>query len=80
MSTQAANWLGGRSLEGYEWRDGDWMRAGLRERAGAADQHLRMHPGSWRRDYGRTPQFLNWREIADERIPYLSTWVTPTSS
>jgi 1,4-alpha-glucan branching enzyme len=29
-----------------------------------------VHPGSWRRDYNREPQFLNWREIADELIPY----------
>ena len=30
-----------------------------------------VHPGSWRRAYDRTPQFLNWRELADELIPYV---------
>jgi 1,4-alpha-glucan branching enzyme len=59
------------ALDGYEWHDADWIDARR-----TAPHHLQpiniyeVHPGSWRRDYGREPQFLNWREIADELIPY----------
>ncbi len=59
------------SLDGYEWHDAGWIDARK-----TAPHHLQpvniyeVHPGSWRRDYGREPQFLNWREIADELIPY----------
>ena len=59
------------ALDGYEWHDADWIDA--RE---TAPHHLQpiniyeVHPGSWRRDYDREPQFLNWRELADELIPY----------
>jgi 1,4-alpha-glucan branching enzyme len=60
------------SLEGHTWGDGDWM-----QRRAAGDPLTRpinvyeLHPGSWRRDYARTPPFLNWRELADELIPYV---------
>jgi 1,4-alpha-glucan branching enzyme len=59
------------TLEGYEWQDAAWMQA----RAAAdplktAISIYELHPASWRRDYQRTPQFLDWREIADELIPY----------
>jgi 1,4-alpha-glucan branching enzyme len=60
------------SLEGHDWGDGDWM-----QRRAAGDPLTRpiniyeLHPGSWRRDYARTPPFLNWRELADELIPYV---------
>jgi 1,4-alpha-glucan branching enzyme len=60
------------SLEGHEWGDDEWMSA-----RAATDPLKRpiniyeLHPGSWRRDYRRTPQFLNWRELADEVIPYV---------
>ncbi len=59
------------SLEGYEWHDAAWIDA--RKSAPHHQQPINIyevHPGSWRRDYGREPQFLNWREIADELIPY----------
>ena len=59
------------SLDGYEWHDADWIDA--RKSAPHHQQPINIyevHPGSWRRDYGREPQFLNWREIADELIPY----------
>ena len=62
------------SLDGYEWHDQAWLEAR------ATANHTRnpvnvyeVHPGSWRRAYDRTPQFLNWRELADELIPYVKT-------
>jgi 1,4-alpha-glucan branching enzyme len=60
------------SLEGYEWHDQQWM-----EERRTADHSkcpinvYEVHPGSWKRRYGRTPPFPNWREFADELIPYL---------
>ena len=60
------------SLDGHEWGDEAWMR----DRASGNPltrpiNIYELHPGSWRRDYGRKPPFLNWRELADELIPYL---------
>src|SRR5690606_34542730 len=60
------------SLEGHEWQDRAWMeaRSGANHPANPINIY-ELHPGSWKRDYGRTPPFLNWRELADELIPYL---------
>jgi 1,4-alpha-glucan branching enzyme len=60
------------SLDGYEWHDAAWLEA----RRHADHTHnpvnvYEVHPGSWRRDYARANQFLNWRELADELIPYV---------
>ena len=59
------------SLDGYEWQDEAWMRSRPVNPLPHAINVYELHPGSWRRDYGRTPQFLNWNEIADELIPYV---------
>ena len=61
------------ALDGYEWHDQAWLEA--RARANHTRNPIsiyEVHPGSWRRDYGRTPPFLNWRELADELIPYVT--------
>jgi 1,4-alpha-glucan branching enzyme len=60
------------SLEGYEWGDAEWMRG--RAEGNPLTRPINvyeLHPGSWRCDYSRTPQFLNWRELAEQLIPYL---------
>jgi 1,4-alpha-glucan branching enzyme len=60
------------ALDGFEWHDQAWLEA--RARANHTRNPVtiyEVHPGSWRRDYGRTPPFLNWRELADELIPYV---------
>jgi 1,4-alpha-glucan branching enzyme len=72
MQLRPANCSVVASLDGYQWQDSAWMQ----ERASVNPlvrpiNIYEIHPGSWRRDYGRTPQFLNWREVADELIPYL---------
>jgi 1,4-alpha-glucan branching enzyme len=60
------------SLEGHEWGDGEWMRARAEGNPLTRPINIyELHPGSWRRDYGRSPSFLNWRELADELIPYV---------
>ncbi len=60
----------------YDWMDADW----LRQRAAFDWQHeaisiYELHVGSWRRaeseDPGRVNGFLNWRELADQLIPYV---------
>jgi 1,4-alpha-glucan branching enzyme len=59
-------------LGGYQWHDAEWLVA--RREARPHQQPINIyevHPGSWRRAYDRTPQFLNWRELADELIPYV---------
>jgi 1,4-alpha-glucan branching enzyme len=60
------------SLDGYGWNDQAWLES--RARTDHSRQPIsiyEVHPGSWRRDYERTPQFLNWRELANELIPYV---------
>jgi len=60
------------SLDGHEWQDQAWMRS--RAEGDPLERPINvyeLHPGSWRRDYDRTPPFLNWRELADELIPYV---------
>jgi 1,4-alpha-glucan branching enzyme len=59
-------------LDGHEWQDQAWM-----DDRRTADHSVRpiniyeLHPGSWQRRYERTPPFQNWRELADELIPYV---------
>jgi 1,4-alpha-glucan branching enzyme len=30
-----------------------------------------IHPGSWKRHVGESPGFLNYRELADDLVPYV---------
>ena len=61
------------SLDGYEWRDAAWMAARAHTDWSRRPVNIyELHPGSWRRHYDRSPPFLNWRELADELIPYVS--------
>ena len=58
------------SIDGYTWSDEAWMRARPRQSARASHLNIyEVHPASWRRDYARTPQFLNWREIGGRADP-----------
>jgi 1,4-alpha-glucan branching enzyme len=59
------------SLEGHAWADEAWMRSRPVNPLPHAISIYEMHPGSWRRDYARSPQFLSWQEIGDELIPYV---------
>ena len=60
------------SLDGYEWHDQAWLEARARTDHSRRPINIyEVHPGGWRRAYERTPQFLNWRELADELIPYV---------
>ncbi|MFO1393864.1 MAG: 1,4-alpha-glucan branching protein GlgB [Steroidobacteraceae bacterium] len=60
------------SLEGHDWGDQAWMEARRHARHPALPINIyELHPGSWRRRPDRTPPFPNWRELADELIPYV---------
>jgi len=60
------------SLGGHEWGDAEWMRTRAEGNPLTRPINIyELHPGSWRRDYDRTPPFLSWRELADELIPWL---------
>jgi len=56
----------------FEWNDQDWMDTR------AERQHFEqpisiyeIHPGSWKRKVGEEPGFLNYRELADDLVPYM---------
>src|SRR5690625_1523106 len=57
----------------FEWADQEWIRH--REEA---DHHnlpltiYEVHPGSWKRHVGRDPGFLSYRELGEDRVPYLT--------
>ncbi len=60
------------ALDGFEWHDAAWLEARASVNHATRPVNVyELHPGSWRRDYGRTPQFLTWGELADQLIPYL---------
>ncbi|MTI88573.1 MAG: 1,4-alpha-glucan branching protein GlgB [Balneolaceae bacterium] len=59
-------------IEGYTWGDDEWLNK--RDKQQASDQPIsiyEVHLGSWKRKAGEEPGFLNYRELADELIPYV---------
>ena len=53
----------------YQWQDEQWLA--MREKRNARDAAIsiyEVHLGSWKRDSNN--EFMNYREIADELIPY----------
>ena len=61
-------------LERYHWRDSQWMR-GRRHRQ-SLDSPVaiyEVHLGSWKRIADRElgPRWLNYRELADQLVPYV---------
>lgn len=58
---------------GYEWSDGDWLAR--RSSVPALDRPLsiyEVHLGSWRRKPEEGNRYLNYRELADELVAYVS--------
>lgn len=57
--------------EKFSWQDLDWLKSrGNKQQTDSAISIYEAHPGSWRRgDNGQ--QFLNYRELADQLIPYV---------
>ena len=57
-------------LDGYEWRDGEWMAHRCRwQPQQSAINAYEVHPGSWRRHSDGS--FYTWQELADTLIPYV---------
>ncbi len=56
----------------YKWNDAKWMKA--RENTAHHEKPVsiyEIHPGSWKRKVGEDPGFLNYRELADDLVPYV---------
>ncbi|MBA6383239.1 1,4-alpha-glucan branching protein GlgB [Colwellia sp. BRX10-9] len=55
--------------DNYLWQDQDWLdKREKRNSRNAAISIYEVHLGSWRRD--KNNEFLNYRQIADQLIPY----------
>jgi 1,4-alpha-glucan branching enzyme len=58
--------------DSYKWSDKKWV-----EKRGDHQHHNRpisvyeLHPGSWKRHVGQDPGFLNYRELAEDLVPYV---------
>jgi 1,4-alpha-glucan branching enzyme len=61
-----------KDIEDYTWKDEKWLKT--RQEKQSYDQPIsiyELHLGSWRRKVGDSPGFLNYRETADQLVPYL---------
>lgn len=56
--------------ESYEWQDDIWQTREHTQKHKEALSFYELHAGSWRRN--ENGDFLNYRELADQLIPYLS--------
>ncbi len=53
----------------YQWKDQKWQDRPITEKRKEALSFYELHAGSWRRD--EHGQFLNYRDLADQLVPYL---------
>lgn len=53
----------------YQWQDLAWQERPVTEKRKEALSFYELHAGSWRR--GENGRFLNYRELADQLVPYL---------
>ena len=65
-------------ISGFEWTDGEWLKYRKRSVQGDVEPAYAMplniyeiHLGSWRTRGGKNGVPLNYREIADQLIPYM---------
>ncbi|MBY5946285.1 1,4-alpha-glucan branching protein GlgB [Photobacterium rosenbergii] len=54
----------------YDWQDSAWQSRPVTAKHQQALSFYELHAGSWRKN--AQGEFLNYRELADELIPYLS--------
>ncbi|GMQ49383.1 1,4-alpha-glucan branching protein GlgB [Vibrio sp. 10N] len=54
----------------YDWQDSSWQQRPVTEKRKEALSFYELHAGSWKRN--NNGDFLNYRELADELIPYLT--------
>lgn len=55
--------------QGYQWQDEAWQTRAVTEKRREALSFYELHAGSWKR--GEDGRFLNYRELADQLVPYL---------
>lgn len=55
--------------ENYQWQDDKWQTRPVTEKRKEALSFYELHVGSWKR--GPDHEFLNYRELADQLVPYL---------
>ncbi|MFZ3329113.1 MAG: 1,4-alpha-glucan branching protein GlgB [Candidatus Acidiferrales bacterium] len=61
-----------RNIDGYQWKDRPWMESrALRDWLHSPMTIYELHAGSWRRKPAEGNRWLNYRELADELIPYV---------
>ncbi|MDA9557406.1 1,4-alpha-glucan branching protein GlgB [Vibrio sp.] len=53
----------------YQWNDAKWQQRPVSEKRSEALSFYELHVGSWKRD--QNGEFLNYRDLADELVPYL---------
>ncbi|MHC6529819.1 1,4-alpha-glucan branching protein GlgB [Vibrio proteolyticus] len=53
----------------YQWHDANWQSRPISEKRKQALSFYELHAGSWKRD--DNGDFLNYRQLADQLIPYL---------
>ncbi|MGX9416433.1 1,4-alpha-glucan branching protein GlgB [Vibrio sp. WJH972] len=53
----------------YQWTDKEWQNRAVTEKRKQALSFYELHVGSWKR--GENNEFLTYRELADELVPYL---------
>jgi len=62
-----------RELETYRWRDGAWLEQRRQKQGpGAPLSFYEVHLGSWRRKPEEDHRWLNYRELADELVDYVT--------
>jgi 1,4-alpha-glucan branching enzyme len=60
-------------LDGFEWRDGEWMAERRRRVAHTAPMSIyEVHLGSWRRAPHEGDRFLTYQELADQLAEYVT--------
>jgi len=56
----------------HHWQDGDWMAQRARHNDRASPIAIyEVHLGSWRRNLAEHGRYLNYRELADQLVPYV---------
>jgi 1,4-alpha-glucan branching enzyme len=56
----------------YTWDDGEWLASRAeRQRPDRPLAIYEVHTGSWKRTGGPLPDWLSWRELAAELVPYV---------
>jgi 1,4-alpha-glucan branching enzyme len=59
-------------LDGYEWRDGDWVQRRAATDWGTQPMSVyELHLSSWRRDPSNPQRFLSYGELADQLPQYV---------